>query len=227
MDLEFLDISGSSAEWEQLGFTVVDNTIWLHGTSIRWIERTADVAGDGDAAGDAADSDSVAVAGLLRWALSGKAPAMAMSSSEAFEIDGVPSVIIDQVTPRLVEHPNGTVGIDHVVLVTGSLERTCGAIEAATGAPLKRVRETDQMRQGFHRLGPAGVIVEVVERAEYGGGPATLWGVAFTAPDLESMHTALGEELLGKPKDAVQSGRQVATVRSGAGLSVPVAFMSP
>lgn len=215
MQLEFLDISGAAADWERIGFTVVDNTIWLYGTSIRLID-----AGD-----DGAGTDGVA--GLLGWALSGRAPGISTSVGGAFDIDGVPTVVIETVAPHLVEHPNRTVGIDHVVLVTGSLDRTCGAIEAATGAPLKRVRETDEMRQGFHRLGPAGVIVEVVERAEYGDGPATLWGVAFTAPDLEAMHLALGEELLGKPKDAVQSGRQVATVRSGAGLSVPVAFMSP
>ena len=56
----------------------------------------------------------------------------------------------------LVEHPLGAIGLDHVVVTTDSLERTCAAIEAATGAPLKRVREVGEIRQGFHRLGGAG-----------------------------------------------------------------------
>ena len=50
----------------------------------------------------------------------------------------------------------GAIGLDHVVVTTDSLERTCGAIADATGAPLRRVREVGEIRQGFHRLGGAG-----------------------------------------------------------------------
>ena len=53
------------------------------------------------------------------------------------------------------------VGFDHVVVMTSSLERTCGAIESATGESLRRIREAGPVRQGFHRLGQ--LIVEVVE----------------------------------------------------------------
>jgi hypothetical protein len=37
---------------------------------------------------------------------------------------------------------------------------------------------------------------------------------------------ALGESL-GEPRDAVQPGRTIATLRRGAGSSVPLAFMTP
>ena len=56
-------------------------------------------------------------------------------------------------TPMFVEHPIGAIGLDHVVVTTDSLERTSGAIAAATDAPLKRVREVGELRPGFHRVG--------------------------------------------------------------------------
>ena len=90
----------------------------------------------------------------------------------AWGLDGLPSddapVDIDGLSTYLADAPTGdttntldVVSFDHVVVMTSSLERTCGAIEAATGEALKRVREAGPVRQGFHRLGP--VIVEVVE----------------------------------------------------------------
>ena len=85
----------------------------------------------------------------------------------------------------LVDHPLGAFELDHVVVNTGSLDRTCAAITAATGAPLKRVREAGPIRQGFHRLG--GLIVEVVERVgQPSDDPASLWGLVFNVADLDA-----------------------------------------
>ena len=111
-------------------------------------------------------------------------------------------------------------------MLTGSLDRTCGAIEDATGAPLKRVRELGEIRQGFHRLGRGGLIVEVVERPEVGDDPASFWGVVINVDDLDAATAVAGPDLIGAAKDAVQPGRRIATVRSEAGLGLPVALMS-
>ena len=104
------------------------------------------------------------------------------------------------------DHPLGAIGVDHVVVATDSLERTCGAIADATGAPLRRVREVGEMRQGFHRLG--GLIVEVVERAGLAEGPASFWGLVICVEDLDAACARLGGELIGEPRDAVQPGRR-------------------
>ena len=59
-----------------------------------------------------------------------------------------------------VAHPNGAVGIDHVVVATPDFDRTAAALDAA-GLGLRRVRDAGGFRQGFRRLGPA--ILELVE----------------------------------------------------------------
>jgi hypothetical protein len=43
-------------------------------------------------------------------------------------------------------------------------------------------------------------------------GPARLWGIAFMVDDLYATGSALGR-LLGEPRDAVQPGRKIATLR--------------
>lgn len=115
--------------------------------------------------------------------------------------------------------------IDHLVVWTDDLDRTCGAVAAATGAPLKRVREVGAMRQGFHRLGE--VIVEVVQHPGVTPGPAAYWGFVLNVVDLDSVFETLGPDVLALPKDAVQPGRRIASVRTEAGLGIPVALMTP
>jgi hypothetical protein len=120
--------------------------------------------------------------------------------------------------------PLGAISIDHLVVWTADLERTCAAVTAATDSPLKRVREVGSMRQGFHRLGE--VILEVVQHPGVPAGPATFWGFVFTVADLESVAANHGPDVVTPPKDAVQPGRRIATVKNEAGLGVPVALMS-
>jgi len=115
--------------------------------------------------------------------------------------------------------------IDHVVLMTNDLERTCGAAERATQAPLKRVREAPPVRQGFFRLGS--VILEVVESPAVTHTGAKWWGLVVTVGDLHAACERLGGDVISAPKAAVQPGRFIATVRNEVGLGVPVALMTP
>jgi hypothetical protein len=128
-------------------------------------------------------------------------------------------------------HPNGVFAIDHVVAFTPDLDRTVGALEAA-GLDLRRIREeptpAGAPRQAFFRLGE--VILECVQMPD---GPeldrsrnAHLWGLALRTRDMEATAAALGDRL-GAPRDAVQEGRQIATLRREAGSTVPIAFMTP
>ena len=105
-------------------------------------------------------------------------------------------------------HPNGATVVDHVVVLTGSLDRTVAALQAA-GLDLRR----ELPGMAFLRLGP--YILEVVER---GGDPARFWGLVVVVPDPGAVPGA------GPAKDAVQPGRRIATVR---GLGTELALMSP
>jgi hypothetical protein len=55
--------------------------------------------------------------------------------------------------------------------------------------------------------------------------PALLWGLAFGVDSLETTAELL-DERLSDPRDAVQPGRRIATLRRSAGVGVAMAFMS-
>jgi hypothetical protein len=130
-------------------------------------------------------------------------------------------------------HPNGVVRVDHVVMLTPDLDRTVAELESQ-GFDLRRTREGPtpggSMRQAFLRAGEP--ILEVVLAPEGSSvardpdGPARLWGLAFSVDDLERTARSLGH-LLGAPRDAVQPGRRIATLRADAGVGPAIAFMSP
>ena len=143
------------------------------------------------------------------------------------DVDGLRTEAVRHPTPVFVEHPNGAIGLDHVVVTTDDLERTCAAIESTTGSPLRRVREVGEIRQGFHRLGGGGLIVEVVERRGLPVGPAWFWGLVINVEDLDAAAEHIGPDGIGAVTPAVQPGRKIATVRPALGLGVPVALMTP
>ena len=120
------------------------------------------------------------------------------------------------------------VGVDHVVVLANDVRATCSEIEQQSGAPLKRVKESDRGVQGFHRWGS--VILEVVERRlvapSDSATTASYWGLVVVVDQIDEVATHLGPDVIGAPKPAVQPGRRIATVRSGAGLGVPLALMS-
>jgi catechol 2,3-dioxygenase-like lactoylglutathione lyase family enzyme len=131
------------------------------------------------------------------------------------------------------QHPNGVARIDHVVLLSPDLDRTVEELRSE-GFELRRIREGEtpggSTRQAFFRLGEP--ILEVVQAPEGTSvasnpdGPARLWGIAFLVDDLDATGSALGA-LLGTPRDAVQPGRKIATLRPEAGLGPAIAFMTP
>ncbi len=143
------------------------------------------------------------------------------------DIEGVALHRGDAVPAR--EHPNGALEIDHLVLMSASLERSSEAIEAALGLPCKRVRETETVRQAFHRFADEtesrGCIIEIVENARVGH--TSLFGLVVNVVDLDAVCERWGSDVIGTPKAAVQPGRRIATVRAGVGLGVPLAFMTP
>jgi len=119
------------------------------------------------------------------------------------------------------------VAIDHVVVTTPDLDRTVEAL-AAVGLEARRTREAGTMRQVFFRLGDrGGPILELVgPPVPSGDGPARFFGLALTTADLDATARQLGDRL-GWAKDAVQPGRRIATLRTTAGLTTSVAFMTP
>jgi len=118
-------------------------------------------------------------------------------------------------------------------MLAPDLDRTVGELESQ-GFDLRRTREGPtpggSTRQAFFRAGES--ILEVVLAPEGSSvardpdGPARLWGLAFAVDDLGRTARALGD-LLGTPRDAVQPGRRIATLRPEAGLGPAIAFMSP
>ncbi len=163
--------------------------------------------------------------GLAGWSLRGAA---------GTELDGLTTTRSEREPPGAPPpHPNGITTLDHVVAITAALERTVAALEAA-GLDLRRIREeptpAGAPRQAFFRLGPT--ILEVVqeppEAIERAGGdhPAFFWGLAFVAPDLDATVAGLGDRV-SEIRPAIQPGRRIATLRRAAGLSLPVALITP
>jgi hypothetical protein len=201
-----LTVADAPEAWAALGFAVEGDTCVVGEVRIR-------LAGAG------------AGKGLAGWSLRG---------AESTELDGLATERSDREPPaEAPPHPNGIVGLDHVVAITPALERTVAALEKA-GLDLRRIREeptpAGAPRQAFFRLGPTilEVVQEPAEATERAGGdrPAFFWGLAFLAPDLEATVDGLGEHVSGA-RDAVQPGRRIATLRRSAGLGLPVALMTP
>ncbi|HTA35970.1 MAG TPA: hypothetical protein VK761_04580 [Solirubrobacteraceae bacterium] len=197
--------------WRSLGFDVDGGRVQLGGVFIRLL-------------GD--DARSGAAPAVLGWSL---------REIGCTELDGLPTTRSSSSPPAPAPaHPNGVVAIDHVVAMTPALDRSVRVLTDA-GLDLRRIREqptpAGAPRQAFFRLGAE--ILEVVQQpGELAGAepaaaerPARLWGLALLSPELDRTVAALGEHA-GEPRDAVQSGRRIVTVKRSAGLAVPLAVMS-
>ncbi len=220
--VEWLTVAGEVDIWRSLGLVATaDGMIPLVGTSIRIVPtRSSD-----------SDSDSDSDAGIVGWALSGVPSAGGAGGTGAGDarplaLDGLLTEVVDPPTPAYADHPLGASGLDHVVVLTSDLERTSGAIAEATGCELKRIREVGEMRQGFHRIGRGGLIVELVERPDVPAGPAQFWGLVLIVDDIDAACDLIGPDRISPPKVAVQPGRRIATVRVDVGLGLPVALMT-
>ncbi len=126
-------------------------------------------------------------------------------------VGGEPEWILGVPDAPRVEHPNGATGIDHIVVLTAEFEATVERLRGE-GLDYRRTRDAGEgRRQAFFVLGPC--LLELAGPVE---GPERLWGVTLVAPRLEPFG--------GTPRDAVQPGRRITTVKS---LDFPVAVMTP
>ena len=205
-----IEIGDDPVSWASLGFNVGDDGLARVGQVDLRLVGASDERGRG----------------VVGWTLAAAAP--------AGDVDGLPtSYAVARgedapapagVGPEAGAHPNGVTAIDHLVVMTPDLDRTTEAL-GAVGLEARRTREAGGgRRQRFFRLGD--VILEVVGPAEpAGAGPASFWGLAFTVADIDATAAHLAGRI-GEPKAAVQSGRRIATLRTGDDISVPIAVMS-
>jgi hypothetical protein len=205
-ELAELQIADQARAWQELGFATGPEGAELGAVRIRF----------GMGVGDE---------GITGWTVTG------IAARE--EIDGLPTTALerDAAAPQRagpLVHPNGAVGLDHVVVTTPDFDRTAAALDQA-GMPLRRTRTVGEgeaaFRQGFRRLGPA--ILELVESRRQPPGTARFWGLVVIVSDIDALAARLGPERLSEAKPAVQPGRRIATLRRAAGLSMAVAFMDP
>lgn len=191
-----LVIADTPDAWEALGFDVEGDACRVGAVTLRLA---------GPERGD----------GIVEWSLAG--------ADAAPELDGLPTRLFGGAAapPEPVQHPNGALQIDHVVVSTGDLDTTIASLEAG-GIELRRLAAERAPRMAFFRLGE--VILEVVEREP--AAPTAFWGLVVVVPDLDALAADLGERL-SPVHEAVQQGRRIATVRELAGVSPALAFMSP
>lgn len=204
--LDELTVADAADPWRECGFSIEGNICVIGETRIRFAPEEGK-------------------RGLTGWSLRGV---------DSLELDGLPTARAERPSPtEAPAHPNGVTSLDHVVAISSDLDRSVEKLVAA-GLDLRRIREeptpAGAPRQAFFRLGS--VILEAVqeppEATERAGGdrPAFFWGLALTAPDLEQTVAFLGDRV-SEIRPAVQPGRQIATLRREAGLSVPVALITP
>ena len=204
--IDELLIADEPQRWRARGFAVADGCCQLGTVRVRLA---------GHEAGK----------GILGWSL---------REIASCELDGLATTRSAAALPApALEHPNGVNAIDHVVAMSPQLDRSVAALRAA-GLPLRRIREeptpAGAPRQAFFRLGTE--ILEVIQEPEdavaSAGGrdrAARLWGLALIASDLDRTVERLAPHA-SAPRDAVQPGRRIATLRRSAGLAVPLALMT-
>jgi hypothetical protein len=205
----FLTVADDPATWKSLGFTLDGATVRLGSTAITLTGTTPDAKG------------------ITGWVV-------AEDASLPETVDGLATTttVGAPQPPIAPSHPNGIIGIDHLVVSTPDIDRTVSIFEDL-GWECRRRREgaaygQEKMRQAFFWLGD--VIVEVVgpETVDPAkrDGAASFFGIALTADDLATTQAFFGD-LMKPPVEAVQAGRQITTISSRGGSSVAIAVMSP
>jgi hypothetical protein len=198
-ELVALDVAADPDAWRPLGFTIDEEGVCaVDGVAIRLGCEGRKISG---------------------WAIAGVPGGV--------EVDGLPTLAAaPPADPAL--HANGTVALDHLVVMSPDPDRTIEAL-GVHGIEPRRQRRTDQygppFTQTFFRLGRP--ILELIgPDAPAGSEPARFYGLALTVEDLDATSALLGDRL-GRVKHAVQPGRRIATLRREAGAGIPLAFMSP
>jgi hypothetical protein len=192
-------VGDDPAVWQAAGFTVDGDTIHLDGLRLRLV--------------DPAHGRGIRALGF--------------DPTWTADLDGLSTIAsaADPDGPRDAAHRNGAIALDHLVVTSPDPERTTAALVRAGIEPRRSIvgarGDTDVLYRFFlvgtcvlELIGP----VDAPETA----GPARFAGLAFTSVTID----ALGG-LATAPKDAVQPGRRIATLRHDVGASVPIAFLSP
>ena len=198
-ELRGLTLGGPVEPWADLGLTAgADGAIAIGGVALRFGAEGTGIGG---------------------WTLA-DAPGL----GELASLDGLTTTLTSE--PPVADgdpHPLGVTAIDHVVALTGDLDRTTAALTGA-GLDLRHTRDAGEgFRQAFFLVRPT--LLELGGPAEDHDG-AAFWGLTLVVENLDAAAERLGDRL-GRVKDAVQPGRRIATVRPSAGLGLPVAFMTP
>ena len=195
-EIASLIVADPPETWGELGFVIADDACWISG-----IRHELGAAGKG----------------VMAWTLRGADTISELPVAESNPMMARP-------TPQ---HPNGVIALDHVVVATPDLGRTIDAFESAD-IRLRRTRDVGTAerprKQAFFKLGET--IVEIVGPTTASlPGPAWFYGLAFRVTDLDVTAAFLGERL--RPaRNAVQSGRRIATLDRSAGSTTQLAFMS-
>lgn len=132
----------------------------------------------------------------------------------------------------LDSHANTVIGIDHVVAHFKSVDKTKEYFRRNFGLDEpKRIRKDiyPGVTQMFYRPGNGTVIEAIVfeNSDEDNTNPDMfLWGITFLVDDLDKTKSLLGDNL-SNPKNAVQKGRRIATLRhKNLGIGCNIAFMT-
>lgn len=205
-----LEIGGETTPWTSIGLRLADGACRIADVELRFTHGSPGISG---------------------WVF-----AVAMLQGEPVRdvvhtsVNGIPTTIIPADGPSVSGPspfgPTVAVGLDHVVVNTADPEAFRSAIADVLGLELRRVRPIGNGReQWFYK--PENTVIEVVTTPDMPAGPARLWGAVASVEDIEALASTLGDGLVSTPKQAVQPGRRIATVREAAGLGVPFALMTP
>ncbi len=215
-ELRRLLVADDPASWAKAGFSIDGGTTSIGAIGVRFVPSEP-VGANG-----VADRS-----GVIGWEL---------TDVDDGSIDGLWSLAApdEPTSPTVVHHPNRVSRIDHVVINTPDVRRTVDALRGFGFSPRRTVDVPGtKRRQVFMWAGEA--ILEIVGPSPDPAGPsdpasaapAAFWGLAMTTDDMEAAVAALGP-MLSSPKDAVQPGRQIATVKTDdLGMGTALAFMTP
>lgn len=212
-NLHTITVTDDPGDWERAGFTPIDDG------SHTWVDL-----------GGVAVSFDAAASSPISWGFTG------LSDPTTDNVDGI-AVTPGRpgLAPTDTEHEpsnsNGVFHLDHAVMMSPSLPRTVPALEAA-GFEVRRRRDIPQGRQQVFLWAGATIIelVGPVDAADDLGvdeHPSQLWGLAMSTRHLDQAAANLGDGL-GTIKDAVQAGRNIATIRTRElGITPTIALMTP
>lgn len=117
-------------------------------------------------------------------------------------------------------------GLDHVVIRTGNLDRAAALYGARLGLDLRLDREVAGRRLMFFRC--ADTVIELAHDEAGAGEPDLLWGLSWRVTDADAAHARLQQAgfAVSEVRSGMKPGRRVLTVRDGT-CGVPTLIVAP